>query len=143
MTILSASPVQMLVHCVVKHSRPPDLKSSSNVTLTFAWVTGPATYPSFRLNSRHKKNIDQGFKDTQRSGSLQVFLHGGFCRGALTVLSQPKLWCQTSFHSPGNISNAPNRIKCKTSLVKPLKRQELYQSVLLTRIKLLQIRINT
>ena len=27
------SPVQMLVYCVVKHNKPPDLKSSSNVSL--------------------------------------------------------------------------------------------------------------
>ena len=45
-TILSASSVQMLVHCVVKYSRPPDLKSSSNVSLPFAWITGPVTDPS-------------------------------------------------------------------------------------------------
>ena len=46
-TILSAGPVRTLVHCVVKHSRAPDLKSSSNVSLPFAWITGPATDPSF------------------------------------------------------------------------------------------------
>ena len=40
-TILSARPVRTLVHCVVKHSRPPDLKSSSNISLPFAWITGP------------------------------------------------------------------------------------------------------
>ena len=40
-TILSASSVRTLVHCVVKYSRPPDLKSSSNVSLPFAWITGP------------------------------------------------------------------------------------------------------
>ena len=45
-TILLASSVQTLVHCVVKYSRPPDLKSSSNVSLPFAWITGPATDPS-------------------------------------------------------------------------------------------------
>jgi hypothetical protein len=39
--------VRTLVHCVVKYSRPPDLKSSSNVSLPFAWITGPATDPSF------------------------------------------------------------------------------------------------
>ena len=33
----------------VKYSRPPDLKSSSNVSLPFAWITGPATDPSFNL----------------------------------------------------------------------------------------------
>ena len=49
LTILSASPVWTLVHCVVKHSRPPDLKSSTNVSLPFAWITGPATDPSFHL----------------------------------------------------------------------------------------------
>jgi hypothetical protein len=38
--------VRTLVHCVVKYSRPPDLKSSSNVSLPFAWITGPATDPS-------------------------------------------------------------------------------------------------
>ena len=32
-TVLSASSVQTLVHCVMKDSRPPDLKSSSNVRL--------------------------------------------------------------------------------------------------------------
>ena len=47
-TILLVSPVQMLVHCVVvKYSRPPDIKSSSNVSLPFAWIKGPATDPSF------------------------------------------------------------------------------------------------
>jgi hypothetical protein len=45
-----ASSVRMLVHCVVKYSRPPDLKSSSNVSLPFAWITGPATDPSLLLN---------------------------------------------------------------------------------------------
>ena len=45
-TILLASSVRTLVHCVVKYSRPPDLKSSSNVSLPFAWITGPATDPS-------------------------------------------------------------------------------------------------
>ena len=40
-TILSASPVQTLVHCVVKPSRPADLKSSSNISLPFARITGP------------------------------------------------------------------------------------------------------
>ena len=38
--------MQMLVHHVVKHSRPPDLKSSSNVSLPFAWITGSAKDPS-------------------------------------------------------------------------------------------------
>jgi len=33
--------MRMLVHHVVKHSRPPDLKSSSNVSLPLAWITGP------------------------------------------------------------------------------------------------------
>ena len=35
LTILSASSVRKLVHRVVKYSRPPDLKSSSNVSLPF------------------------------------------------------------------------------------------------------------
>ena len=29
--------------CSEVYSRPPDLKSSSNVSLTFAWITGPET----------------------------------------------------------------------------------------------------
>ena len=41
--------MRTLVHCIVKHSRPPDLKSSSNVSLPFAWITGLATDPSFHL----------------------------------------------------------------------------------------------
>ena len=45
MTILSASSVRTLVHCVVMYSRPPDLKSSSNVSPPFPWTTGPATDP--------------------------------------------------------------------------------------------------
>ena len=44
--VLLASPVRTLVHYVVKHSRPPDLKSSSKVNLTFACITGPATGPN-------------------------------------------------------------------------------------------------
>ena len=40
-TILLVSPVQTLVHCEVKYNRPPDLKSSLNVSLPFAWITGP------------------------------------------------------------------------------------------------------
>ena len=40
-TVLSASPVRTLVHCEVKHSRPSDLKSSSTVSLPFAWITDP------------------------------------------------------------------------------------------------------
>jgi hypothetical protein len=49
--------VQTLVHCVVKYSRPPDLKSSSNVSLPFAWITGLATDPSLSsltLNKLYK-----------------------------------------------------------------------------------------
>ena len=41
----------MLSFIEMKHSRPPNLKSSSNVSLTFAWITGPATDPSFNLFS--------------------------------------------------------------------------------------------
>ena len=39
--LLLASPLWMLVHCVMSHSRPPDLKSSLNVSLPFVWITGP------------------------------------------------------------------------------------------------------
>ena len=46
-TILSASSVRMLTFIEMKHSRPPDLKSSSNVSLPFSWITGPATDTSF------------------------------------------------------------------------------------------------
>ena len=42
-TILSASPVQTLAFIEMKHNRPPDLKSSSNASLPFAWIAGPAT----------------------------------------------------------------------------------------------------
>ena len=35
-TILLASSMQTLVHCVVRHSRPPDLNSSSIIRLPFA-----------------------------------------------------------------------------------------------------------
>ena len=43
-TILSPSLVQTLVHYVVKHSRPPDLKSSSNISIPCAWITGPCKW---------------------------------------------------------------------------------------------------
>ena len=32
--------------CTEAHGRPPDLKSLSNVSFSFAWITGPATDPS-------------------------------------------------------------------------------------------------
>ena len=57
MTILLASSVQTLVHCVVKYSRPPDLKSSSNVSLQFAWIIGPATDPSFSIKVIARKQV--------------------------------------------------------------------------------------
>ena len=41
MTILLASSVRTLGFIEMKHSRPHDLKSSSNVSLPFAWITGP------------------------------------------------------------------------------------------------------
>ena len=44
-------PVWMVVHCIVKHSRPPDLKSSLNVSLPFAWITRPATDPKCNLGN--------------------------------------------------------------------------------------------
>jgi hypothetical protein len=48
--------VRMLVHCVVKPSRPPDLKSSSNISLPFAWITGPRKrtqlYWTMQLNKK-------------------------------------------------------------------------------------------
>ena len=41
-----ASKVDISQHNNKKYSRPPDIKSSSNVSLPFAWITGPATDPS-------------------------------------------------------------------------------------------------
>ena len=35
----------------MKHSRPPDLKSSSNVSLPFAWITGPRKRTQLTQNS--------------------------------------------------------------------------------------------
>ena len=63
MTIPLASPLGRLVHCVVKHSGTPDLKSSSNVSLPFAWITGPATDPSLWaygmcLNVEYEKYLE-------------------------------------------------------------------------------------
>ena len=51
----------MLVHCAVKYGRPPDLKSSSNVSLQFAWIKGPATDPSLHLeliSVHHTKDVN-------------------------------------------------------------------------------------
>ena len=45
-TGMAASPVRILVHYVVRHSRPPDLKSSLNVSLPFAWITALTVDPS-------------------------------------------------------------------------------------------------
>ena len=36
--MLLASSVWTLVHCIVKYSRPPDLKSSSNVSLDYRFI---------------------------------------------------------------------------------------------------------
>ena len=40
-TLLSASSVRTLGFIEMNHSRPPDLMSSSYVSLPFAWITGP------------------------------------------------------------------------------------------------------
>ena len=42
------------VDCVVKHSRPPDLKSSSNVSLPFTWITGPQSRESQEITGETK-----------------------------------------------------------------------------------------
>ena len=58
-TILSASSVQMQVYCKTQQSRYPDLKSSSNESLPFAWITGPTTDPSFELTEKTIRNLQQ------------------------------------------------------------------------------------
>ena len=76
MDYLSSS-VLMLVHCVVKYSRPPDLKSSSNFRLPFAWITGHATHPSTSLvkmmvvntTTKKRRNLAPPFQ--QWSGLVQ------------------------------------------------------------------------
>ena len=57
MTILSASSVRTLAFIEMKHSRPPDLKSSSNVSLPFAWITGPATDPSYHPSNKPNNSV--------------------------------------------------------------------------------------
>ena len=44
--ILLASSVWTLVHCLAKYRKSPDLKSSSDVNLTFACIIGPTTDPN-------------------------------------------------------------------------------------------------
>ena len=70
-TILLASSVRMLVHF-----RPPDLKSSTKLSLPFAWNTGPATEPSLKNSlpyARHYK-LRLVFLFTQFSLWLQLIL---------------------------------------------------------------------
>ena len=38
----------------MKYSRPPDFKSSSNVSLPFAWITGPASDPACEKYKRQE-----------------------------------------------------------------------------------------
>ena len=84
LTILSASSVRTLVHCVVKYSRPPDLKSSSNVSLPFAWITGPRKRTQlsgmllYLLHHRNSKLIlhpakFDNFKDEKNSDYYKIF----------------------------------------------------------------------
>jgi hypothetical protein len=51
----------MLIHCKTQQSRPPDLKKPSKLNLPIAWITGPATDPSFihLLNMSGHRNADQ------------------------------------------------------------------------------------
>jgi hypothetical protein len=70
-TILLASSVRMLVHF-----RPPDLKSSTKLSLPFAWNTGPATEPSLKNSlsyARHYK-LRLVFLFTQFSLWLRLIL---------------------------------------------------------------------
>ena len=70
-TILLASSVRMLVHF-----RPPDLKSSTKLSLPFAWNTGSATEPSLKNSlpyARHYK-LRLVFLFTQFSLWLQLIL---------------------------------------------------------------------
>jgi len=52
--------------CVVKYSRPPDPKSSSNVSLPFAWITGPKTEHSL---------IPQSIETVQARIILKLFFN--------------------------------------------------------------------
>jgi hypothetical protein len=50
--------VRTLAFIEMKHSRPPDLKSSSNVSLPFAWITGPRKRTQlFRIHILKLKKI--------------------------------------------------------------------------------------
>jgi hypothetical protein len=59
-TILLASSVRMLAFIEMKHSRPPDLKSSSNVILPFAWITGLRKQTQLGENLLKHRLINQG-----------------------------------------------------------------------------------
>ena len=62
----------------MKHSRPPDLKSSSNVSIPFAWITGPATDPPPLYSDRGvpRENQHRLWKPT---ASLQYCLPSHVC----------------------------------------------------------------
>ena len=92
-TILSASSVWMLVHCVVKHSRPPYLKSSSNVMSAshLLVLQGPQPQETLALLALYCKG--QWFKPQCRRVFTTKKVSGPSCIcGSLDLGSVP-IWC--------------------------------------------------
>ena len=75
----------MLFHCVVKHIRHSELKSSSNVSLPFSWITGPATDPNcsnkFKTTNfiylvQHLPQQLNNIYDSILNNFIELILHG-------------------------------------------------------------------
>ena len=67
----------------MKYSRPPDLTSSSNVSLQFAWVTGPTTDPRLFKKSHLSNPVK-----LQKVVSIQMQLEKSFWPIVSTVMDR-------------------------------------------------------
>ena len=99
-TILLANSVLMLVYCLEKHSRPPDLKSSPNVSAThLLGLQGPQQTQAQIL---YKRQVAMG----STGNFLQQYFFNPIIKMGVMILNSTAIWqSNNAFVSPTAIAN--------------------------------------